>query len=320
MNLEALPVTLLDIQKAAQRIAGMAVRTPLLRLPMTGEVYAKPENLQRTGSFKFRGAYNALASLPQEVRARGVVADSSGNHAQGVAAAANLFGVPAVIVIPENAPEIKVMRTIAWGAEIVRCPNSSVERLKMALEIRDVRNLSYVPPFDFEAIIAGQGTVGLEISQDLPEVNNVLVCVGGGGLLAGIAVAIKSMLPKARVIGVEPELAADARESLKTGRIVEWDSSLTTRTICDGVRTQSIGERNFAIISSLVDDIVTVTEDAVRDATRWYALEAKLAVEPTGALTLAAIQSGAVKLEGKTVCIVSGGNFDPKLYASIISS
>ncbi len=319
MDLSALPVTLNDIQNAARRIAGMAVRTPLLRLPMPGEVYAKPENLQRTGSFKFRGAYNALASLPEHVRALGVVADSSGNHAQGVAAAAHLFGVPAVIVIPENAPEIKVERTKAWGAEIIRCPNSSVERLKIALEIRDSRNLSYVPPFDFEAIIAGQGTVGLEITQDLPEVDNVLVCVGGGGLLSGIAVAIKSLIPNARVIGVEPELAADARASFKTGKIIEWDSSLTTRTICDGVRTQSIGERNFQIVRSLVDDIVTVTEDAVRDATRWYALEAKLAVEPTGALTLAAIQSGAVKLEGKTVCIVSGGNFDPKLYASIIS-
>lgn len=319
MDLNALPVTLNDIQNAAGRIAGMAVRTPLLRLPMSGEIYAKPENLQRTGSFKFRGAYNALASLPDNIRARGVVADSSGNHAQGVAAAAHLFGVPAVIVIPENAPTIKVERTKAWGAEIVRCPNSSALRMKMALEIRDSRNLSYVPPFDFEAIIAGQGTTGLEIAEDLPEVDNVLVCVGGGGLLSGIAVAIKSLIPNARVIGVEPELAADARASFQAGEIIEWDSSLTTRTICDGVRTQSIGERNFAIISSLVDDIVTVSEDAVRDATRWYALEAKLAVEPTGALTLAAIQSGAVKLIGKTVCIVSGGNFDPKLYASIIA-
>ena len=319
MNLADLPVTLKDVRQAATRIAGVAVRTPLLRLPLEAEVYAKPESLQRTGSFKFRGAYNALASLSPEVRARGVVADSSGNHAQGVAAAAHLFGVPACIVIPENAPEIKVERTRAWGAEIVRCPNSSNQRLKIALEIRNSRNLSYIPPFDFEPIIAGTGTIGLEIVEDLTDVDNVLVCVGGGGLLAGIAVAIKTLKPKTRVIGIEPELAADATESFKSGHIVEWDSSLTTRTICDGVRTQSIGIRNFAIISSLVDDIVTVTEDAVRAATRWYALEAKLAVEPTGALTLAAIQSGAVKLEGKTVCIVSGGNFDPKLYSSIIA-
>lgn len=319
MNLNALPVTLLDVQNAVQRIAGVAVRTPLLRLPLEGEIYAKAESLQRTGSFKFRGAYNSLAVLSPEIRARGVVADSSGNHAQGVAAAAKLFGVPAVIVIPENAPTIKVERTKAWGAEIVRCPNSSNERLEMALAIRDARNLSYIPPFDFEPTIAGAGTVGLEVFEDLPDVDNVLVCVGGGGLISGIAVAIKSLVPNAKVIGVEPELAADAAQSLRSGKIVEWDSSLTTRTICDGVRTQSIGERNFAIISSLVDDIVTVTDDAVREATRWYALEAKLAVEPTGALTLAAFQSGAVKLTGKTVCIVSGGNFDPKLYASIIS-
>ncbi len=317
MNFD-LPVTLEDVRTAAKRIAGVAIRTPLLQLPINGNIYAKPENLQRTGSFKFRGAYNALAALSPEIRAKGVVADSSGNHAQGVAAAANLFGVPACIVIPENAPEIKVERTRAWGAEIVRCPNSSIERLKIALEIRDTRGLSYIPPFDFENIIAGTGTIGLEILEDLPDVDNVLVCVGGGGLLAGIAVAIKSLNPKARVIGVEPELAADAKESFKTGHIVEWDSSLTTRTICDGVRTQSIGTRNFKIISSLVDDIVTVSEDAVKAATRWYALEAKLAVEPTGALTLAAIQSNAVKLEGRTVCIVSGGNFDPKLYASLM--
>jgi threo-3-hydroxy-L-aspartate ammonia-lyase len=319
MNLADLPVTLQDVREAAQRIAGTAVRTPLLRLPIDGEIHAKPENLQRTGSFKFRGAYNALAMLPPEVRARGVVADSSGNHAQGVAAAAKLFGVPAVIVIPENAPEIKVERTKAWGAQIVRCPNSSLERMKIALEIRDSRNLSYVPPFDFEPIIAGQGTIGLEIFEDAPDADTVLVCVGGGGLLAGIALAIKSLNPKTRVIGVEPELAADARESLKTGSIIQWDSSLTSRTICDGVRTQNIGTRNFAIISSLVDDIVTVSDGAVRTATRWYALEAKLAVEPTGALTLAAIQSGVFKPSGKTVCIVSGGNFDPKLYSSIIA-
>ena len=319
MNLTALPVTLEDVRQAAKRIAGVAVRTPLLHLPLEGDFFAKPESLQRTGSFKFRGAYNAIASLAPEIRAPGVVADSSGNHAQGVAAAAKLFGIPACIVIPENAPDIKVERTRAWGAEIVRCPNSSIERLKIALEIRDSRKLSYIPPFDFEPIIAGTGTIGLEILEDLPDVDNVLVCVGGGGLLAGIALAIKSLNPKTRVIGVEPELAADARESFKSGKIVQWDSSLTTRTICDGVRTQSIGERNFAIIKRLVDDIVTVSEDAVRTATRWYALEAKLAVEPTGALTLAAIQSGAVKLEGKTVCIVSGGNFDPKLYSSIIA-
>jgi threo-3-hydroxy-L-aspartate ammonia-lyase len=313
-----LPVTLQDIQAAAQRIALEAIRTPLIRIPIEGEFYAKPENLQRTGSFKFRGAYNALAQLGSDARVRGVVADSSGNHAQGVAAAAKMLGIPATIVIPENAPPIKVERTRAWGAEIVRCPNASDERMRMALEIRDSRNLAYIPPFDDARIIAGQGTTGLEIAQDMPDVQNVLVCVGGGGLLSGIAVAIKSLCPNARVIGVEPELAADAQESFRTHSRVSWSADRVTRTICDGVRTQGIGELNFEVITNLVDDIVTVTEDAVLEAMRFYALEVKLAVEPTGALTLAAVRSGAVKLTGKSVLIVSGGNFDPKFMAKIL--
>jgi threonine dehydratase len=313
-----LPVTLQDVQDAARRIALEAIRTPLIRIPIEGEFYAKPENLQRTGSFKFRGAYNALAQLGPEARERGVVADSSGNHAQGVAAAAKMLGIPATIVIPENAPPIKVERTRAWGAEIVRCPNASDERMRVALEIRDSRNLAYIPPFDDARIIAGQGTTGLEIAEDMPDVQNVLVCVGGGGLISGIAVAIKSLCPNARVIGVEPELAADAQESFRTHRRVSWDAARVTRTVCDGVRTQGIGELNFEVITNLVDDIVTVTEDAVLEAMRFYALEAKLAVEPTGALTLAAVRSGAVKLTGKSVLIVSGGNFDPKLMAKVL--
>jgi threo-3-hydroxy-L-aspartate ammonia-lyase len=311
-------VTLEDIRTAAERIRLEAIRTPLVRLPLSGEIYAKAENLQRTGSFKFRGAYNALSALEPAVRARGVVADSSGNHAQGVAAAAHLLGVPATIVIPENAPPIKVERTKSWGAQVVRCPNASDERMRVAREIRDAHNLSYIPPFDHADIIAGQGTAGLEIAEDMPDVDTVLVCVGGGGLLAGIVTAVKALAPNARVIGVEPELAADARESFKRGERVSWNASLVTRTICDGVRTQGIGELNFAIISSLVDDIVTVSEDAVLEAMRFYALEAKLAVEPTGALTLAALQTGAVMARGKTVCLVSGGNFDPQFYASVI--
>lgn len=314
----SLRVTLEDVQAAAQRIAPEAIRTPLIRLPIDGEFYAKPENLQRTGSFKFRGAYNALAQLDADSRARGVVADSSGNHAQGVAAAAKMLGIRATIVIPENAPPIKVERTRAWGAEIVRCPNASDERVRVALKIRDSRNLAYIPPFDDARIIAGQGTAGLEIAQDMADVKNVLVCVGGGGLISGIAIAVKALCPNARVIGVEPELAADAQESFRTHRRVSWSADRVTRTVCDGVRTQGIGELNFEIITNLVDDIVTVTEDAVLEAMRFYALEAKLAVEPTGALTLAAVRSGAVKLTGKSVLIVSGGNFDPVVMAKVL--
>jgi threonine dehydratase len=315
-----LPVSVADVEAAARRLEGIAVRTPLLRLPFDGEIFVKPESLQRTGSFKFRGAYNALASTPFEAIERGVVADSSGNHAQGVAAAAALVGVPATIVMPENAAPVKVARPAAWGAEIVRCANSSDERQRVAAEIRDTRSLEYVPPFDDVRIIAGQGTVGLEIAQALPDVRTVVVCIGGGGLVSGVATAVRALCPNARVVGVEPELAADAQQSLREGRIVSWPAADVTRTICDGVRTQALGELTFATISALVDEIVTVSEAAVLEAMRWLALEAKLLVEPTGALTLAALQTGAVTAEGATVLVVSGGNVDPALAATVLAS
>jgi threonine dehydratase len=319
MAARSLPVSLADIEAAAARLDGVAVRTPLLRLPCEGEVYVKPESLQRTGSFKFRGAFNALASTPFAAIERGVVADSSGNHAQGVAAAAALHGVPATIVMPENAAPVKVARTAALGAEIVRCANSSEERQRVAAEIRDTRSLEYIPPFDDVRIIAGQGTVGLEIVADLPAVATVVVCIGGGGLISGVSTAVKALCPGARVIGVEPELAADAQESLREGHIVTWPAADVTRTICDGVRTQALGELTFATIAALVDEIVTVSEEAVLEAMRWLALEAKLMVEPTAALTLAALQTGAVQAEGATVLVVSGGNVDPALAAAVLA-
>ncbi|MEI7759298.1 MAG: threonine/serine dehydratase [Thermoleophilia bacterium] len=319
MTSRPLPVALRDIEKAARRIDGVALHTPLLRLPLDGDLYVKPESLQRTGSFKFRGAYNALASMPFPLIERGVVADSSGNHAQGVAAAAALLGVPATIVMPENAAPVKVERTAGWGAEIIRCDNSTDERQRLAAEIRDARSLAYIPPFDDARIIAGQGTVGLEIAHALPDVTTVVVCIGGGGLISGVATAVKALCPNARVIGVEPELAADAQESLRQGRIVGWPAADVTRTICDGVRTQEIGALNFALISALVDEIVTVSDDAVLEAMRWLALEAKLLVEPTGALTLAAIQTGVVTADGPTVIVASGGNVDPALAARVLT-
>ncbi len=314
-----LPVSLAHIEAAAQRLDGVVVRTPLLRLALDGEVYVKPESLQRTGSFKFRGAYNALASTPFAAIERGVVADSSGNHAQGVAAAAALHGVPATIVMPENAAAVKVARTAGWGAEIVRCANSSDERQRMAAEIRETRSLEYIPPFDDVRIIAGQGTVGLEVAEALPDVATVIVCIGGGGLISGVATAVRALCPNARVVGVEPELAADAQQSLREGRIVSWPAADVARTICDGVRTQALGKLTFAAISVLVDEIVTVPEDAVLEAMRWLALEAKLVVEPTGALTLAAVQTGVVAIDGPTVLVVSGGNVDPTLAARVIA-
>lgn len=318
-------LTLEDIQAAQTRIAGAVYRTPLVRLPLAGDaqVYAKAENLQRTNSFKMRGAYNFLASLPAEVRARGVTAYSSGNHAQGVACAAHLFGVPAAIAIPEGAPVNKVERTAAWGAEIVRCGGSARERQAAVVPFVE-QGYTLVKPFDDHRIIAGQGTVGLEILEDLPDVANVLVCVGGGGLLAGIALAVKSQSPATRVIGVEPEQAADVAESFARGERVEWAAEKTTSTIADGARTQCVGELNFPIIQTHVDAFITVPDAAIIEATGWYLREAKLSVEPTGAMTLAAywqLLAGATEVAlrpGKTVLIVSGGNVEMSFLQRIL--
>ena len=320
------PITFDDLLQAQARIAGAVYRTPLIRLPLTGEVYAKAENLQRTNSFKLRGAYNFLASLPEEVRRRGVCAPSSGNHAQGVACAANLFGVPAAIAIPENAAEIKVQRTLAWGAEVVRCGGSTAERNAAAQRFVEERGYTLVPPYDHPWIIAGQGTVGLEIAADLPDVANVLVCTGGGGLLAGTALALRTLCPDAQILGVEPELAADAAESFRTGEVVTWSAERTTQTVADGVRTQSLGAHNFEIIKHNVDGFVTVPEADILDDAAWYLNEAKLVVEPTGALTLAAYRNlvangGAATLKpGKTVLLVSGGNVSGAVLRDLLTA
>ncbi len=317
------PVTFEDVLAAQQRIAAKAYRTPLIRLPVADEVYAKAENLQRTNSFKFRGAYNFLASMPYEERLKGVTAPSSGNHAQGLACAAYLFGVPAAIAIPENAPAIKVERTKSWGAEVVRCGSSAAERKAAAQHFVDERGYTFVPPFDHPWIIAGQGTTGLEIAEDLADVANVLVCTGGGGLLAGIALSIRELCPEAHVIGVEPELAADAAASFEAGEIVTWSAEQTTRTIADGVRTQSIGKHNFEIIREHVKGFVTVSEEEIYEAAQWYVNEAKLVVEPTGALTLAAYHKlkedhDELLKEGKTVVLISGGNADSQFIQGLL--
>lgn len=316
-------VSLRDIEAAADRIAPAIYPTPLVRLPLDAPVYAKAENLQRTNSFKLRGAYNFLASLPPELRARGVVAHSSGNHAQGVACAAQLFGVPAAIAIPHGAPEIKVARTRAWGAEVVRCGGSAQARQEAAQRLVAELGYTLVPPYDHPWIIAGQGTVGLEIARQLEGVANVLVCTGGGGLLAGIATAIKHLKPRAQVIGVEPELAADAAESFYAGRLISWNAEQTGRTVADGVRTQQLGAHNFALIQRYVDGFVTVSEAAILAAARWLIDQARLVVEPTGALALAgyhklAAGEGPMALKpGATVVIISGGNVDPEMLCAL---
>lgn len=317
-------VALSDIEAAAERIAPEVYRTPLIRLPLPGEVYGKAENLQRTNSFKLRGAYNFLARLEPEVRARGVTAHSSGNHAQGVACAAHLFGVPAAIAIPHGSPDIKVARTQAWGARIVRCGGSAAEREAAARQFVDRDGYTLVPPYDHPWIIAGQGTVGLEIMQDLTDVANILICTGGGGLLAGIATAVKSINPGVQILGVEPELAADATESFYKGEIVWWDADKTGRTLADGVRTQHLGQHNFELIKRHVDGFVTVSEAALIEAAHWYITHARLVVEPTGALTLAAYHSltaGEQRLKlkpGKTVVLISGGNIDTERLQRLI--
>jgi len=319
-------VGLAAIRAAARTLEGVAVRTPLVGFgPVERRWLLKAESLQPTGAFKIRGAYVAVASLTADERARGVITYSSGNHAQGVARAARLLGAPAVIVMPSDAPEIKRRRVVADGAEVVVVGTSSEERRRVAERIAAERGLSIIPPYDDDRIIAGQGTCGLEIVEDLPDVAAVLVPIGGGGLASGVAAAVRGLRPGARVIGVEPELAADARESLETGRIVEWPAELVSRTIADGTRTQSIGRRNFAHLRTLLDRIVTVSEAEIAAAVRLAAEESRLVVEPSGALTVAALrfraaEAGLTPADGPVVAVVSGGNVDPDGYRQLLAS
>jgi threonine dehydratase len=318
-------VSLAQIRAAAKTLRGIALRTPLLAFgPPERREFLKAESLQPIGAFKIRGAYVAVASLEPEVRARGVITYSSGNHAQGVARAARLFGVPAVIVMPSDAPLIKRERVAADGAEVVIVGPASEERRLAAERIAAERGLSMIPPFDDDRIIAGQGTCGLEIAEDLLDLAAVLVPVGGGGLAAGVATAVRALRPAARIIGVEPELAADARDSLRAGRVVAWPAELVGRTIADGTRTQSIGRRNLAHFLANLDDIVTVSEDEIGAAVRLAAEECRLVVEPSGALSIAALrfrpaEAGLAGLHGSVVAVVSGGNLDPARYRALLA-
>jgi threonine dehydratase len=314
------------IREAAATLRGVAIRTPLVAFGRPeARRFLKAESLQPIGAFKIRGAYVAVASLPSDERARGVITYSSGNHAQGVARAARLLGVPAVVVMPSDAPAVKKARVEADGAEVVVVGPSSEERQRVAEEIATERGLAIIPPFDDDRIIAGQGTVGLEIAEDLPDVAAVLVPIGGGGLASGVAAAVRALVPGARLIGVEPELAADARQSLREGRIVRWPAENVSRTIADGTRTTAIGRRNFAHLSRLLDDVVTVSEEEIAAGVRLAAEESRLVVEPSGALTVAAIafrsaEAGLAHLDGPVVAVVSGGNVDPGLYRTLLAS
>jgi threonine dehydratase len=312
-------VTLNDIRAAQDRIRGTVTRTGLIELgPWSGaeesrRLFLKPENQQPIGAFKLRGAYNKIASLSEEDRKRGVITYSSGNHAQGVAYAARALGVKSVIVMPNNAPAIKRKATAALGAEIVFVGPGSAERQLKAEELAAEHGYVIVPPFNDEQIIAGQGTIGLEILEDLPEVETILVPVGGGGMISGVATAIKLSKPSVKVIGVEPELAADAQASLRAGRIVQFPADEVARTLADGLRTQSIGPINFEHIRRCVDDIVTVSEDEIRQAVRLLAANPSTVAEPSGAVTVAGFLFHRELLpKTKTnVAIISGGNIDP---------
>lgn len=310
-------VTVDDILGAADRISGSVVRTPLLPAPWADPqrpVWIKPENLQAIGAFKVRGAFNAIGRLDPQIRARGVVAYSSGNHAQAVAYAAAKFGIPAHIVMPEETPNVKIAATRAHGADVVLCAAGQRERVADEVVARTGGVL--VPPFDHPDVIAGQGTIGLEIADELPDVANVLVPVSGGGLASGIGTAIKALCPRARVYGVEPELAADTAESLRVGHRVDWPIADRNRTIADGLRSQP-SELTFAHLQRVLDELITVSESQIRDAVRELALKARLVAEPSGAVTLAAYRNAALP-PGPTVLILSGGNIEPALLRELL--
>jgi threonine dehydratase len=353
-------VSLNEIRTAAQRLRGVAVRTPLLAFPGAAAAVGppalliKPESLQPTGAFKLRGAFNAISTLleappdqqtaaaapaDQAARPAGVVAHSSGNHGFAVAYAAALLGIPAAIVVPDTAPQVKTDLIRSVGAEIVTVAPTLAARLEASSRIARERGYAEIPPFDDRRVIAGQGTIGLEIAEDLAGPRSpaaVLVPVGGGGMVSGIAVAVKALLPGTRVVGVEPEFAADARDSLRTGERVAWAPADTARTKADSLRVEQVGELTFPHIQALVDDIVTVSEGEIFAAVRRLARDGRLVAEPGGAVAVAAalfrdpaelgLTPGGLTPAGLTsggttapvVAVLSGGNIDPTLLADIL--
>jgi threonine dehydratase len=297
-------IALEDVRAAAERIRGRVVRTPLLST-VDDELLVKPESLQPTGAFKLRGATNAVLRLGPATT--GVVTHSSGNHAQALAYAARAAGLPATVVMPADAVPAKIAATRALGASVFLVPPAG--RQRAADELAGRHGLTPVPPYDHLDVIAGQGTVGLEIAEDAPDAAVVLVPVGGGGLAAGVAVAVKSLLPRAAVVGVEPELAADAAESLRAGRRIAWDPALTARTAADGVRHAVLGELTWEHLRRHLDAVVTVSEAEIEAAARHLAGRFRLVAEPSGALATAAYRWHRAELPpGRAVAVVSGGN------------
>ncbi len=317
-----LPVTYADVAAAAKRIEGAAHRTPVLTSAtadgMTGaQLFFKPENLQRMGAFKFRGAYNAIAKLEGDARKRGVLAFSSGNHAQAIALAGRLQGVAATIVMPSDAPAIKLAATRGYGAEVITYDRMTEDREALAKRIAAERGLALIPPYDHADVIAGQGTAAKELIEDAGELDYLFVCVGGGGLISGCALAAHALSPGCMLIGVEPEAGNDVQQSLRKGEIVTIP---VPKTIADGAQTTFPGKLTFPIMRALVSDVLTVSDAELIEAMRFFVSRMKIVVEPTGCLAAAAVFGKQIDLAGKRVgVILSGGNVDPAALARFIA-
>jgi threonine dehydratase len=310
------------VQAAAARLAGIAHRTPLLESATLNArsgatVFLKAEPLQRGGSFKFRGAYNRLSLLDEGQRERGVVAYSSGNHGAAVALAAATLGIRALVVVPENGAPAKLAAIEGYGAQIRRYDPATEHREQVAAELAKARSLTVIPPFDDYDVMAGQGTIGVELAEQVSQLDLVLVPVGGGGLAAGVCTAVKALIPGASVIGVEPADADDTRQSLRAGSLVTVQPS----TIADGLRAWQPGSLTFPVNQRLLDDVVTVTESAIVEAMAFSFSRLKLVLEPSGAVPLAALLSGAVPTAGRRIAVVlSGGNIAPADFAALVAT
>ncbi|EPL9568208.1 threo-3-hydroxy-L-aspartate ammonia-lyase [Providencia rettgeri] len=311
-----------DVEAAAKRIAGFAHKTPVLTSTTAnkefgGELFFKCENFQRMGAFKFRGAFNALAQFTPEQKKAGVIAFSSGNHAQGIALAAQLLNIPATILMPNDAPAVKVAATQGYGANVVHFDRYTQDREALCKQLAEQQCLTLIPPYDHPHIIAGQGTSAMELFQEVGELDALFVCLGGGGLISGCALAARQLSPSCKVYGVEPLSGNDAQQSFRQGKIVHID---TPKTIADGAQTQHLGQYTFEIIKNNVDDIFTVTDEQLIDRMKFYAERMKMVVEPTGCLSFAAALAQKAQFQGKRVgIIVSGGNVDINRFAELVS-
>ncbi|BBV04551.1 threo-3-hydroxy-L-aspartate ammonia-lyase [Providencia rettgeri] len=314
--------TFQDMEAAARRIAGFAHKTPVLTSTTANkefgaELFFKCENFQRMGAFKFRGAFNALSLLSPEQKKAGVIAFSSGNHAQGIALAAQLLHIPATILMPNDAPAVKVAATQGYGATVIRFDRYKEDREVLCQQLAAQQGLTIIPPYDHPDIIAGQGTAAKELIEEVGELDALFVCLGGGGLLSGCAIATRQLSPNCLIYGVEPLAGNDAQQSFRRGEIVHID---TPKTIADGAQTQNLGNYTFAVIKNKVDDIFTVTDEQLIDRMKFYAERMKIIVEPTGCLSYAAALAHKEQFQGKRVgIIVSGGNVDIQHFTQLVS-